>query len=207
MKDQQFAKLVLFVNSCIPAAFLAWDAGRGDLPTDGVGFALHTTGKFALVFLLLSLSVTPLRKLTGSNWWSLFRKMLGLFAFFYACLHLTIYFVFDRQLSLSSLLEETLKRKFILFGMASLLMMVPLALTSTNASIKRLGAARWKRLHQLAYLSAIAGVVHYWMSVKRDIRQPLLFAVGLTVLFVYRLYYTRADQAKRRGFPISAKSL
>ena len=199
MKDTQFAKLVVFINASVPATMIAWDA-FGGASADPVGYALQRTGKFALILLLLSLCVTPLRKLTGKNYFSHFRKMLGLFAFFYASLHLLIYFVFDRQLNVSSLIEETLKRKFILFGMAALLMMVPLALTSTNASIKRLGAARWKTLHKLAYLSAIAGVAHYWISVKKDIRQPLLFAIALTILFAYRLYYSR-PQPKR---PVAA---
>jgi sulfoxide reductase heme-binding subunit YedZ len=121
------------------------------------------------------------------NWLSHFRRMLGLFAFFYGCVHLLIYFTFDRGLSLSSLVSETAERPFILFGMTALLLMLPLAITSTNSMVRRLGAAKWKRLHQLAYVSAIAGVVHYYYSSKVTSRLQIAFIVALALLLGYRV--------------------
>ena len=166
---------LVLVNGSVPLALLAWDTWQGRLGADPVNHAIHTTGMPALIFLLLSLTVTPLRLATGWNWLSHFRRMLGLFAFFYGVLHLSIYFAFDRRFSISATIADTLKHRYILFGMGALLLMVPLAVTSTNGMIKRLGSARWKRLHQLVYISATCGVLHYYMLVKRDIRLPLAF--------------------------------
>jgi DMSO/TMAO reductase YedYZ heme-binding membrane subunit len=191
LKDPQFAKAVVFINSAVPLAILAWDGYQGQLGANPTLFAIHTTGMLALIFLLLSLTVTPARKITGWNWLSHFRRMLGLYAFFYGCVHLSTYFVFDVSLSFSKLVEETIKRRFIMFGMIALLLMVPLAITSTNAMIKRLGAARWKRLHRLVYYSAIAGVIHYYLFAKADVRLPLIFAGILGLLLMYRMLANR----------------
>jgi sulfoxide reductase heme-binding subunit YedZ len=157
-----------------------------------------------LVFLMLSLTVTPARLITGLNWLSHFRRMLGLYAFFYGVVHLTLYFAFDRSFSFSGTVQDVIKRPFILFGMTGLLLMVPLALTSTNGMIKRLGAARWKRLHQLVYLSAIAGVLHYYILVKADKRLPLAFAGALALLFGYRVLVPRLPFLKRSRKPAIA---
>src|SRR5262249_40854427 len=154
MKDTAFAKLVVFVNALVPLAILIWDALHHELGANPTTFAIRTTGMLTLVFLIMSLAVTPLRLVSGKNYLSNFRRMLGLYAFFYGLLHLSTYFVFDRSLSLSSTAQDTLARPFIFLGMAAWLMMVPLAATSTNAAIKKMGAAKWKRLHQLAYISA-----------------------------------------------------
>ena len=150
-------------------------------------FAILTTGMLALVFLMLTLLVTPLRKITGLNWIISFRRTLGLFAFFYACAHFLIFFSLDRSFSISGTLSEMLKRKYLIVGITGLLVMVPLAVTSTNAMIKRLGGKRWRALHRLAYVAAIAGVIHYYMQVKADVRQPLAFAAVLAILLGYRL--------------------
>ena len=117
--------------------------------------------------------------------------MLGLYAFFYGCVHLLTYLVFDRSLNLLSAAKDTIARPFILFGMTSLFLMVPLAITSTNAMIKRLGAAKWKRLHRLVYISAIGGVIHYYLLVKADTRLPITFAIMLLLLLGYRLLASR----------------
>ncbi len=186
MKDQQFAKLVVFVNSLVPLAVLTWDATHEQLGANPAESALHTTGNLAIIFLLLSLTVTPLRMVTGKNYWSLFRKMLGLYAFFYACTHLGIYYVFYASLDLRKFLAAMVSNKFIILGLSSVLMMLPLAITSTNGMIKRLGAARWKMLHKLAYLAAIAGVAHFWISQKLDVTKPILAAIVLFVLLAYR---------------------
>lgn len=187
VKDPGFAKFVVLVNSAVPLALLAWDGYHHRLGADPVAFAIHTTGMLALIFLILSLAITPARLISGSNWLSLFRRMLGLYAFFYASLHLLIYWAGQRGFSIAAVISESIKRPFILFGMTGLLLMVPLAITSTNGMIKRMGAAKWKRLHQLAYVSGIAGVIHYYMFVKADHRQPIVFIGVLAVLLLYRL--------------------
>ena len=187
MKESEFAKLLVIVNGGIPLALLLWDGYWHHLGANPVEYAIHTTGMLTLVFLMLTLTVTPVRKITGWNYPSHFRRLLGLYAFFYCCLHFAIYFWLDRSLSASRLLADVTRRPFILIGMSGLLMMVPLAITSTSGMIKRLGAKRWKRLHQLIYPTAIAGVIHYWMSVKADIRKPFAFAVALAILLGYRL--------------------
>jgi DMSO/TMAO reductase YedYZ heme-binding membrane subunit len=185
--DIRFAKLLVLVNCAVPATLLGWDAWHHKLGANPVNFAILTTGLMALIFLLLTLAVTPLRKITGLNWLISFRRMLGLYAFFYACAHFLIFFSLDRGFSVSSTLNEIIKRKYLWLGITGLLVMVPLAVTSTNAMIKRLGGKRWRTLHRLAYVAAIAGVIHYYMQVKADVRQPLVFAAVLAILLGYRL--------------------
>jgi len=146
---------------------------------------------------MLTLAVTPLRKITGLNWIIFSRRTLGLYAFFYASLHFLIFFSLDRSFSVSGTLSEMVKRKYLFVGITGLLVMVPLAVTSTNAMIKRLGGKRWRALHRLAYVAAAAGVIHYYMQVKADVRQPLVFAAVLAILFGYRLmdYWRRQSMA------------
>jgi sulfoxide reductase heme-binding subunit YedZ len=187
MKEIKFAKFLVLLNGGVPVALLGIDALRHQLGANPVNFAIRTTGLLALIFLLLSLTTTPVGRLTGWNWLTHFRRTLGLYAFFHALFHFAIFFTFDRTLNVKSTLSEMLVRPYLTVGAAGLVMMVPLALTSTNGMIKRLGATRWKRLHRLAYFVAIAGVVHYYMLVKADVRQPLAFAIVLTALLGYRL--------------------
>ncbi len=141
-----------------------------------------------LVFLSLTVAVTPVRKIFGINSLVKVRRMLGLFAFFYGALHLLTYVWFDRLFNLLSVVQDVGKRPFILFGMLAFVLMVPLAITSTNKMVKRLGGKRWATLHRLVYLSAIAGVVHFWMLVKSDTRLPLTFGFILFFLLGYRLF-------------------
>jgi DMSO/TMAO reductase YedYZ heme-binding membrane subunit len=185
--DLRFGKLLVLVNGAVPATLLAWDAWHHRLGANPVNFAILTTGMSALVFLMLTLLVTPLRKISGWNWMISFRRTLGLYAFFYACLHFLIFFSLDRSFSVPGTLSEMVKRKYLFVGITGLLVMVPLAVTSTNAMIKRLGGKRWRELHRLAYVAAIAGVIHYYMQVKADVRQPLAFAAVLAILLGYRL--------------------
>ena len=187
MRDPRFAKLVVFVNSAVPLTMLGWDALHDNLGANPVEFAIRTTGMLTLIFLLLTLTITPIRKLTGWNWLSHFRRMLGLYAFFYGCLHFLTYFGFYQSFSVKSVIADTIKRWFILFGMTALLMMVPLAITSTNGIIKRMGAKRWKQLHWLIYPAAIAGVLHYYLLVKADTTMPALFGVVLGLLLWQRV--------------------
>jgi DMSO/TMAO reductase YedYZ heme-binding membrane subunit len=186
--DIRFAKLLVLVNGAVPVALLAWDAWHHQLGANPVNFAILTTGMSALVFLMLTLTATPLRKLSGWNWIINLRRMLGLYAFFYVCLHFFLFFGYDREFSLTSTLTEMGKRKYLLVGITALIVMIPLAVTSTNAMIKRLGGKRWRALHRLTYVAAIAGVLHYYMQVKADTRKPLAFAAVLALLLGYRLW-------------------
>ncbi len=185
--DIRFIKLLILVCGAVPLALLIWDGGHHTLGANPQNFAILTTGMMTLIFLVLTMAVTPLRKITGLNWLIQFRRMLGLYAFFYACVHFSLFFSLDRAFSVSSTLTEMLKRKYLILGSTALIVMIPLAITSTNGMIKRLGGKRWRALHRLAYVAAIAGVIHYYMQVKADTRQPLVFAAVLAVLLGYRL--------------------
>jgi glycine betaine catabolism B len=184
--DNQFAKRLVIVNGLVPAIVLAWDAFHHQLGVNEVNFAIRTTGLIGLVFLTLSLSVTPLRRLTGWNWLLAIRRNLGVFAFFYIACHFSIFFVWDRALSIGSTLEEIVERVYLWFGTASLLIMLALAITSTDGMVSRLGK-RWKWLHRLTYLAIIGGVVHYYLLVKSDVRQPFVFGVVAALLLLYRI--------------------
>lgn len=181
-----FPKLVVFINSLMPLALLLWDLYRHRVGPNPLEFATRTTGMLTLIFLCLALAVTPLRNIFGINALVKFRRMLGLFAFFYGSLHLLTYVWFDRQFKLLSVVQDVAQRRFILAGMTAFVLMVPLALTSTNRMVKRLGGKRWARLHRLVYLAGIAGVVHFWMLVKSDTSLPLTFAFIVCFLLGYR---------------------
>ena len=188
MNDVSFIKKVIFVNALVPLALLLWDAFGNRLGAHPQEFALRTTGYLTLIFLLIGLSVTPLRKLTKRGDLVKYRREIGLFAFFYSALHFTIYIWFDRELNLQSAAADVVQRPFIALGMAAFFMLIPLALTSTNSMIKRLGGKRWQALHRLTYAIAIAGVLHYYLIVKTDTTQPLAFAAVLAILLGYRIY-------------------
>jgi methionine sulfoxide reductase heme-binding subunit len=182
-----FPKLVVFVNSLIPLVLLLLDLYRKQVGPNPLEFATRTTGMLTLVFLSLTVAITPLRRIFGLNSLVKFRRMLGLFAFFYGSLHLLTYIWFDRLFNFVSVAGDVVQRPFILIGMTAFVLMVPLAITSTNKMVKRIGGKRWARLHRLVYLAAIAGVVHFWMLVKSDIRLPLTFGFIILFLLGYRL--------------------
>jgi len=182
-----FPKLVLFINALIPLVLLLWDLYHKRVGPNPLEFATRTTGMLTLVFLCLALAVTPLRKIFGVNALVKFRRILGLFAFLYGSLHLLTYVWFDRQFHLLSTFEDIGRRPFILAGMTAFVLMVPLAITSTNQMIKRLGGKTWVRLHRLVYLAAIAAVIHFWMLVKSDTSLPLTFAFIVLFLLGYRV--------------------
>ncbi len=200
MKVDRFTKTVVLLNCSVPITLLAWDAWGGRLGANPVNFAIHTTGILALIFLLLSLTVTPVSRIMGWGWLGQFRRMFGLCAFFHALLHFLIYFGLDRALSVGDTVSEVLKRPYLMIGMVALVLMVPLAATSTDRMIKRLGPARWKALHRLAYVAAAAGALHFYMLVKADIRRPVAFAAALGVLLLYRLiaHYRQVRTGTRR---------
>ncbi|HEV2835599.1 MAG TPA: protein-methionine-sulfoxide reductase heme-binding subunit MsrQ [Pyrinomonadaceae bacterium] len=182
-----FPKLVVFVNSLIPIVLLLWDLYRKQVGPNPLEFATKTTGMLTLVFLCLTLAVSPLRKIFGVKSLVNFRRMLGLFAFFYGSLHLLTYVWFDRGFNLISAAQDVARRPFILVGMTAFVLMVPLAITSTNRMVKRLGGKRWARLHRLVYVAAIAGVIHFWMLVKSDTSLPFTFGFIVLFLLGYRL--------------------
>ena len=188
MKDTRFAKLVLFVNGLVPLTLLSWDVYRKQVGANPLEFVTRTTGMLTLVFLLISLAVTPARRVTGLNWLIRFRRMLGLFAFFYGSLHLMTYVAFDRFFHLTTIPGDVAKRPFIAIGMTAFFLMLPLAITSTDKMVKRLGGKRWIRLHRFVYLSGMLGVLHYYMLVKSDVRLPLTFAFLLALLLGFRLF-------------------
>jgi methionine sulfoxide reductase heme-binding subunit len=198
MRDTRFAQFAIFVNSAVPLTLLTWDWYHHHLGANPTEFATRTTGVLALVFLILSLAVTPLRKALGLPWMIKFRRLLGLYGFFYASVHLLTYVWFDKFFGAAAIGEDIVKRPFITVGMASFVMLVPLALTSTQKSIKRLGGKRWNLLHRLSYVAAIGGVIHYYMLVKADTREPILFGVAVALLLVYRLINKFAPKFTQR---------
>ncbi|WP_422931807.1 ferric reductase-like transmembrane domain-containing protein [Singulisphaera sp. PoT] len=202
MKVDRFTRTVVLLNGSVPVILLGWDAWNKHLGANPVNFAIRTTGILSLIFLLLSLAVTPVSRLTGQGWLGQFRRMLGLYAFFHAALHFLLFFALDRDGSLADTASEVVKRPYLLVGMVGLVLMIPLAATSTDAMIRRLGPSRWKALHRLAYLAATAGVLHFAMLVKADLSRPAAFGVVLGLLFLYRLvaHYRqlRSDARKYR---------
>ena len=188
MKDTRFVKLVLLVNGLVPLTLLLWDVVRKQVGANPLEFVTRTTGMLTLLFLLISLAVSPLRRITGFNWLVRFRRMLGLFAFFYGTLHLLTYVAFDRFFHFTTIPGDVLKRPFIAIGMTAFFLMVPLAITSTNKMVRRLGGKVWSRLHKVVYLAGILGVLHYYMLVKSDVRLPLTFAFVLALLLGFRIF-------------------
>ncbi|MEP6819390.1 MAG: protein-methionine-sulfoxide reductase heme-binding subunit MsrQ [bacterium] len=188
MKDLRFSKFVLFVNALVPLALLLWDVFHKRVGANPGEFMTRTTGMMTLIFLMITLAVTPARKITGLNWLVKFRRMLGLFAFFYGCLHLLTYVGFDRYFNLLSIPRDVVTRPFIAFGMTAFFLMLPLAITSTSKMVKRLGGKRWSKLHKLVYAAGIAGALHFWLFVKSDTRFPLTFGFILLLLLGHRLF-------------------
>ncbi len=184
--DGKFAKTLVIACGVVPAILLVWDAYRGQLGVNDVNFAIRTTGLLGLIFLTLTLAITPLRRLTGWNALISVRRNLGVFGFAYIAAHFLIFFVFDRALSVTSLLEEITERIYLLIGTGSLLLMIPLAITSTDAMVTRIGPRRWKLLHRLTYLVVAGGVLHFYLLVKADKTKPIVFAVLFGGLMMFR---------------------
>lgn len=196
MHDVRFYKSVVFINALLPLLLVSIDASRGRLGANPIEYFLRMTGVLTLLFLLVTLSITPLRKLFGWNQLIKFRRMLGLFAFFYGCVHLTTYGVFDKSIDIPAIAADVVQRPFIAVGMIAFLMLIPLAVTSTNKMIKRLGGRNWALLHRLTYVAAILGVIHFWMIVKSDIFYPAIFAVAAAILLSFRLM---ADKKRQKA--------
>ena len=189
-------KPVIFIACALPLVFLVVDAFTGELGANPVETITHATGDWTLRLLLITLSMTPLRGIAGWSWPLRLRRMLGLYSFFYALLHLLTYLWLDQFFDVQAILHDIVKRPFITVGMAAFLMLIPLAMTSTNAMMRRLGR-HWKRLHRLVYLVAIGGVLHYLWLVKADVRDPLIYGALLALLLGFRLLPKRVLPLRR----------
>jgi methionine sulfoxide reductase heme-binding subunit len=185
MTRNTILKPIVFLAALLPLAQLIFRQLTTGLGANPVEVMTHRTGLTALILLFITLAITPLRKLTGLYWLIQYRRMLGLFAFFYACLHFLIYAVLDQSLDLASVTKDVYKRPFITVGFLAFILMFPLALTSTKGWIRRLGK-RWQQLHRLIYVSAAAGALHFFWLVKKDKREPLIYAAVLALLLGYR---------------------
>jgi sulfoxide reductase heme-binding subunit YedZ len=180
-------KVIAHLACFTPLARLGYLAYTDDLGANPIEVITRSTGFWTLVYLLVTLGITPLRQLTNWPWLIRFRRLVGLYAFFYACLHFTTYLWLDQFFDWASIAKDIVKRPFITVGFAAFVLLVPLALTSNKLALRLLTGRRWQRLHRLIYLSAICGVAHFWWLVKADISEPLLFGSILTALLGYRL--------------------
>ena len=183
----KWTKAVVFALCLVPLGLLIWRAIQGDLTANPINFIEHRTGDWTLRFLVITLAVSPLRKILRLPQLIRFRRMLGLYAFFYACLHFSSWFGLDLFFDLHDIGKEIAKRPFITVGFAAFVLMIPLAFTSTAASIRRLGGKRWAMLHRLIYVSAIGGVIHYYWLVKSDKHKPLEYGFLVVLLLAWRI--------------------
>lgn len=189
-----WVKTALFLLALLPFANLVLKAVIDELGANPIEKITRTTGYWTLTLLLITLTVTPLRRLSGWSWLVRLRRMLGLFAFFYASLHFATYLVLDQFFDIASIAQDIVKRPYITIGFPAFLLLIPLAVTSNDSMIRRLGGKRWRLLHRLVYVSAIGGVIHYWWLVKKDLTNPITFAILLALLLGFRL----ADKAYKR---------
>ncbi len=187
MKSITAIKVVVFLSCLYPLIRLGWLAVNDNLGANPIEFITRSTGTWTLVFLLLTLSVAPLRRLSSLQDLIKIRRMLGLFAFFYACQHFITYIWLDQFFDFMEMIRDVIERPFITVGFLSFAMLIPLALTSTTGMIRRLGGRRWQQLHRLIYFTAIGGVIHYLWLVKADLQQPLIYGALLTLLLGYRI--------------------
>jgi sulfoxide reductase heme-binding subunit YedZ len=181
-----YPRLLFFVNAALPALLLGWDTLNERLGTNPQEYLIRTTGMLTLILMVVTLTISPLVKLTRQPAIMKVRRMAGLFTFFYASLHALSYSWFDKELDLGLIITDLLRRPFIFLGMAAFILIVPLALTSTNRMVRLLGGRRWKMLHRIVYASAIAGSIHYYLLVRADKRLPLVFAASILLLLVWR---------------------
>ena len=182
----KYAKPVLFVVCLLPLASLIWRGFYGDLGANPIETITHNTGDWTLRFLLITLAVSPLRQWFGLSGLVRFRRMFGLYVFFYACCHFSIWFIFDHAFDFADMIEDIVKRPYITVGFSALMLLIPLALTSNNAMVRRLGK-RWKKLHQLTYLIVLLGVLHFLWLVKADYLEPGIYALIAVILLLQRV--------------------
>jgi len=193
----RWSKILVFLLCLAPLFRLAWRVWNQDVTANPTEFIQHFTGDWAIRLIVATLAVTPLRKLLGVPGLIRFRRMIGLFAFFYACLHVLTYLWLDKLFDFPAMLKDVGRRPFITAGFAAFVCLVPLAVTSTAGWIRRLGGKRWQRLHSLVYVTAIAAVAHYYWLVKSDVRQPMLYGTLVALLLAWRV----VSRAIRNGAP------
>ena len=199
--NSKWSKAVVFLLCLLPLAALGWRALHGELTANPIEFITHATGDWTLRFLIITLCNTPFRKILHLPELVRFRRMLGLFAFFYACLHFTTYIWLDKFFDLSEMWKDIAKRKYITVGFTAFLLLIPLAITSTAGWIRRLGGKRWQQLHRLIYFSAALGVIHYYWLVKSAIIRPLTYGAIVAVLLLWRLF---ASLTKKKQLRVNA---
>ena len=197
-------KSAVWVAGLMPLVRLFYSGLTGSLGANPIEFIALSTGTWTLVFLLCTLSITPLRRVTAQPWLIRSRRLLGLFAFFYASLHFVTYVWLDKFFDLSDMWKDVVRRRFITAGFLAFVLLIPLAATSTAWAIRKIGGRRWVLLHRMIYLSAMAGVVHFWWKVKADTRWPAIYASLLAVLLTYRLAVALVHKAAARADRISA---
>jgi methionine sulfoxide reductase heme-binding subunit len=203
----RLTKIAIFLAALIPLERLLWKAFHDGLGANPIEVITHSTGDWTLILVLTTLSITPLRQITHQYWLIGVRRMVGLFAFFYGTLHFLTYIWLDKFFDVHEMLKDIGKRRFITVGFSAFVLMIPLALTSTAWSIRRLGGKRWQRLHRLIYLTGILAVIHYYWLVKADHRKPIAYGVVLGILLLYRVGVWMSEKAsERRKEPAVAAS-
>ncbi len=206
----RFTKIAIFLAALIPLARLAWKAFHDGLGANPIEVITHSTGDWTLILLLTTLSITPLRRITRQYWLIGVRRMIGLFAFFYGTLHFLTYIWLDKFFDVHEMLKDIAKRRFITVGFSAFVLMIPLALTSTAWSIRRLGGKNWQRLHRLIYFTGVLAVVHYTWLVKADRRKPIEYGIVLGILLAYRVgvwaFEKASEKRKRPAIPAPARN-
>jgi sulfoxide reductase heme-binding subunit YedZ len=202
--NSKWSKPVVFLLCLLPLAALGWRALHGELTANPIEFITHATGDWTLRFLVITLCITPFRKILHIPELVRFRRMLGLFAFFYACLHFTTYIWLDKFFDLSEMWKDIAKRKYITVGFSAFLLLIPLAVTSTAGWIRRLGGKRWQMLHRLIYFSVSLGVIHYYWLVKSAVIRPLTYGAIVAILLLWRLF---ASLSKKKQLRVDAATV
>jgi sulfoxide reductase heme-binding subunit YedZ len=202
--NSKWSKPVVFLFCLLPLVALGWRALHGELTANPIEFITHATGDWTLRFLVITLCITPFRKILHIPELVRFRRMLGLFAFFYACLHFTTYIWLDKFFDLSEMWKDIAKRKYITVGFSAFLLLIPLAVTSTAGWIRRLGGRRWQMLHRLIYFSASLGVIHYYWLVKSAVIRPLTYGAIVAILLLWRLF---ASLSKKKQLRVDAATV
>jgi len=196
----RFTKITIFLAALIPLERLLWKAFHDGLGANPIEVITHSTGDWTLIFVLTTLSITPLRQITRQYWLIGVRRMIGLFAFFYGTLHFLTYIWLDKFFDAHEMWKDIVKRPFITVGFSAFVLMIPLALTSTAWSIRWLGGKNWRRLHRLIYLTGILGVIHYNWLVKADRRKPIEYGIVLAILLLYRVGFWMWEKRGQQGF-------
>lgn len=208
--DIRKAKPIVFLLCLLPLARIAWKGVAGELGANPIEVITHSTGIWTLILLLVTLSITPLRKMLSQPWLIRFRRMFGLFAFFYGTLHFLTYVWLDKFFDWNDITKDVYKRPFITVGFTAFVLMIPLAVTSTRKWIQRLGGKRWNLLHRLVYVSATAGAVHFYWLVKKDVTRPVMHGSVLVILLGYRVAVWIWKESNSRifgGTPVTTRKM